>query len=138
MASILDVAPTLLDAAGIEEPEGVQGCSLREALRGDAIPSRTAALTENDDDFVPMKMRVLTTMDWKLVYYCGEEFGELYDRRNDPDEMVNLWNDAGYAPQRAELKDMLLEEVMCSLDVSNGRRQSPHPLRAIKWTPRHR
>ena len=137
MASTLDIAPTLLDVAGLEEPEGVQGCSLKEALSGEARTARTAALTENDDDFVAMKMRVLTTTDWKLVYYCGEELGELYDRRNDPHEMVNLWNDAGYAARRTELMGILLEEIMCGLDVSNGRRQPPHPPQAIKWTPKH-
>jgi uncharacterized sulfatase len=136
-SSTLDIAPTLLDLAGIEEPEGVQGSSQRAVLAGSSAPTRRAALTENDDDFVPMKMRVLTTAGWKLVYYAGKELGELYDRRSDPNEMINLWDDIGYAHRKAELMDILFEEVICSLDVSNGRRQTPHPPQAIKWTPRH-
>jgi arylsulfatase len=136
MASALDIAPTLLELAGIEECEGVQGSSLAGVLRGLAAPTRQAALTENDDDFVPARMRTLTTADWRLTYYCGEDFGELYDRRNDPQELVNLWNDKGYASRKAELLAMLMEEVVCSIDVSNGRVQQPRAP-TPKWTPRH-
>ena len=87
--------------------------------------------------FSPMRMRVLTTADWKLVIYAGEDFGELYDRRNDPAEIHNLWSNTDYAMQRAELYEMLMEEILCSLDVINGRRQSPAPIIAQKWIPRH-
>jgi len=137
VTSLLDVTPTILDIAGVEEPEGVQGVSLRQVLAGEEKTTRRAVLTENDDDFVPMRMRVLTTADWKLVIYAGEDFGELYDRRNDPAEIHNLWSNTDYAMQRAELYEMLMEEILCSLDVINGRRQSPAPIIAQKWIPRH-
>jgi hypothetical protein len=84
-----------------------------------------------------MKMRVLTTAGWKLVTYAGETYGELYDRHNDPDEMRNRWYDPECAQIKAELRGMLFEEVMCSLDVINGRRQSPSPPKAVKWVPTH-
>jgi hypothetical protein len=84
-----------------------------------------------------MKMRVLTTSDWKLVAYAGETYGELYDRRSDPDEMINRWSDPACAAIRAKLQAMLFEEVMCSLDVINGRRQSPSPPQSVKWIPKH-
>jgi len=137
VASLLDVAPTILDWSHIAEPEGVQGGSLASTLAGQAAPRRTAALTENDDDFVPMKMRVLTTNDWKLVTYVGETYGELYDRHNDPDEMLNRWSNPDFAQIKAGLREMLFEEVMCSFDVINGRRQSPSPPKSVKWVPRH-
>ena len=136
ISSVLDIAPSLLDIAGIEEPEGVQGCSMKQALAGQQPLARQAALTENDDDFVPMKVRTLTTRDWKLTYYCGQELGELYDRKNDPEEMTNRWNDPALDAVRAELTGMLMEEIMCSFDVSNGRGQNPRPPLA-KWVPRH-
>ena len=136
VASVLDIAPSLLDITGIDEPEGVQGCSMKQVLAGEQPLSRQAALTENDDDFVPMKLRTITTGDWRLSYYFGQEFGELYDRKNDPDEMTNLWNNPAHGSTRAELMEMLMEEVMCSFDVSNGRVQNPSPPRT-KWIPRH-
>jgi hypothetical protein len=49
---------------------------------GDAPPPRDAVLTENDDDFLPMRARTLATRDWKITLYAGSEEGELHDRRN--------------------------------------------------------
>ena len=94
------------------------------------------ALIENDDDFVPMKIRNLLSLDWKLTYFCGENSGELYDRRNDPDEMINLWSDPACSHVKSGLMGMLMEEVMCSFDVANGRVQQPSPP-ARKWISRH-
>ncbi|MEM7131909.1 MAG: sulfatase-like hydrolase/transferase [Chloroflexota bacterium] len=136
IASTLDIAPTLLDMVGAREPEGVQGISMREVLSGSKSNVRQAALTENDDDFVPMKARTLTTLQWKLSYYAGHEFGELYNRQADPQELTNLWSEAEYTFVKRELNELLMEEILCTLDVSNGRRQEPKP-KATKWTPRY-
>ncbi|MCY4526547.1 MAG: DUF4976 domain-containing protein, partial [Anaerolineaceae bacterium] len=64
---------------------------------------------------------------WKLVHYLNGQPGELYDRANDPAEMTNLWSEAEYAPLRASLTARLLDEVICSQEMRNGRRQSPAP-----------
>ena len=45
--SHVDVVPTLLDAAGVEVPYGVQGASLRPVLTGDADSLRSFALVEH-------------------------------------------------------------------------------------------
>ena len=89
VVSTLDIAPTLLELADVELPEGVQGHSMRAQLGGDPSPLRSVMLSENDDDFVPTKMRVLTSARWKLMQYLNEPVGELYYRINDPGEMRN-------------------------------------------------
>ena len=127
VASTLDIAPTLLELAGIELPEGIQGHSTCAQPGCNPVPLRSAALSENDDDFVPMKMRVRTSARWKLVHYLNEPKGELYDRVNDPGEMRNLWAEAQYNALRAQLTAQLLDEVICSQEMRNGRRQSPAP-----------
>lgn len=132
MATTLDIAPTLLDIAKIPEPEGMQGLSLMATLRGIENGLRDAVLTENDDDFVPMRMRTITTTRWKLTYYLHQELGELIDRKNDPDEMINLWHNSEYDEVKQELMKMLLEMTLSSIDTVNGRRQSPAP-RVPKW-----
>ena len=136
VASVLDIAPSLLDVAGIHEPEGIQGCSTKKVLAGEESLRRQLAMIENDDDFAPMKARTLVSLDWKLTYFCGENFGELYDRRNDPDEMINLWSDPACSHIKSELIGMLMEEIMCSFDVANGRVQQPSPP-VRKWISRH-
>ena len=127
IASTLDIAPTLLELAGVELPEGVPGHSMHAQPGGDPSPLRSAALSENDDDFVPMKMRVLTSARWKLVHYLNEPVGELYDRVKDPGEMRNLWAEPQHNALRAQLTAQLLDEVICSQEMRNGRRQSPAP-----------
>ncbi|HHT27488.1 MAG TPA: sulfatase-like hydrolase/transferase [Firmicutes bacterium] len=135
IASTVDIAPTLLDLIGVPEPAGLNGVSMAKALVAGGPLPRTAALTENDDDFVPMKARALTTSDWKCVWYCGEALGELYHRKNDPHELRNLWQDEAYQQVKTELLQRLLEEVVCALDVSNGRVQAPRAP-VPKWLPK--
>ena len=74
-----------------------------------------------------MKMRVLTSARWKLVHCLNEPIGELYDRVKDPGEMRNLWAEPQHNALRAQLTAQLLDEVICSQEMRNGRRQSPAP-----------
>ena len=135
-ASTLDIAATLWDLAGVAEPEGVQGISFAPALRGTGPYRRTAALTENDDDMMPARLRTLTTTRWRLTAYAGGAEGELYDRIADPQETHNRYADPDYADTRRELKAMLFEEVLCACDYANARRQQPAPP-PRHWVPSH-
>ena len=105
---------------------------MRAQLIDNVSPVRQVAITENDDDFVPMRARVLTTNDWKVVRYGGTPFGELYDRQTDPNEEHNLWNHPAYAEVQTELTQRLLDELLYSVDTLNGRVQIPRPLSG-KW-----
>ena len=135
IASTVDLAPTLLSLAGVAPPEATQGVSMAPALASEGPLPRDAALTENDDDFVPMRMRTLTSKEWKLTWYCGEEDGELYDRRGDPNELTNRWHDPAVRSVRDSLMHTLLEHVVCAVDSSNGRTQIPAP-QVATFTPR--
>ncbi|MBT3274963.1 MAG: sulfatase-like hydrolase/transferase [Spirochaetales bacterium] len=135
IGSTIDITPTVLDWAGVEEPEALQGISQLAALNGEGSTHRSAALTENDDDLGSLKMRTVTTAEWKMVRYAGSEENELYNRIDDPDEMRNLWGDTAYAPVVSELNEILIEELMCSFDQANGRVQNPKP-DIVKWVPK--
>lgn len=123
--STLDITPTILDYAGISEPEGTQGCSIMQRLSGAASPRPGAALVENDDDFAALRMRTLITPRWRLTYYHGQPWGELIDRERDPLEMRNLWHDPAHSAVKQRLLTQLLDEVAASIDMRNGRRQQP-------------
>ena len=55
--------------------------------------------------------------DYKLTYYAGERFGELYDRNADPDEFVNHWDDPDYADVKAELLKQLTDRIIETEDT---------------------
>ncbi|MFW5856521.1 MAG: sulfatase, partial [Planctomycetota bacterium] len=127
IASLVDVAPTLLDLAGVAEPPALQGLSLRSGLDGASSWPRDAALTENDDDMAGLRLRTLTTADWTLTLYAGSDYGELYDRRADPEQRRNLWRDPAHATTKGRLLQRLADHMLCAVDGSNGRTQLPAP-----------
>ncbi len=99
----IDIAPTALTAAGVDLPDQLEGAPLQTT--GD----REHTLTENDFDIViKLRLRTLTTRDWKVTRYEDTpEVGELYALSEDPDELVNRWDDGECAPIRAELLEAL-------------------------------
>ncbi len=123
--STLDIAPTLLDMANIAEPESLQGRTLKPRLLDASLPSPSIALVENDDDFAALRMRSIITAQWRLTYYLNQDWGELIDREQDPQELRNLWHDPAHEPVKQELLLQLLQEVSASIDMQNGRKQRP-------------
>jgi arylsulfatase A-like enzyme len=126
MALNVDIAPTILDLAGIPAPAGTQGCSLvplrnsadrpasRPALRPAVrpadrqIPFLKGEKTKWRDDFlcgfwrefrgIPRSEGVRTEQ-WKYMRYFDQNpaYEELYDLSQDPHEERNLARDPGQA-----------------------------------------
>lgn len=135
--TLLDLAPTLLDWAGIEEPEGLTGVSQRAALEGQKTGIRECVMVENDDDSPPMRMRTLVTGEWKLTLFADRTSGQLYHLREDPDELNNLWEAPDYIDIQRSLERRLLDEVILAGEFRNGRKQKPAPP-VPKLTPARR
>jgi arylsulfatase A-like enzyme len=126
LASHLDFAPTILDLAGVPIPEGRvppepeapaqrpawPGRSLAPMLRGETVAVQDAVIIENDEDYLGMRQRTLVTPDHHLTCYAGEDYGELYDLRDDPRQLVNRWGDAAYRECRRDLQAALLYRLM--------------------------
>ena len=101
MASNLDVAPTLLDAAGVAPPAGLDGVSL---LAGDT--GREFVVSENHGHFDKNIGRALMAGDWKYVYNSGQ-MEELYHLGRDPWELCNRAAQPEYADRLAHMRDLL-------------------------------
>lgn len=121
----VDILPTILDYAGAPVPYGAQGMSMAPVLRGDKGAGREYAMTEFNCYDWGLSVRTITGRDYKLTVYAGEEYGELYDRRRDPGELVNRWDDPEYAAIRGRLEKRLLDRVIESEDTL--------PLRIAKY-----
>lgn len=108
-----DVAPTILDLAGADIPEYMQGLSLKPLLEQKADTEwRHSFLYEYFvDDAYPYAgptMTAVRTDSFKLIDSdLEDDIDELYDLENDPGEMRNLISDPDYA----EILDGLRTEL---------------------------
>lgn len=91
----IDMAPTILDYAGIPTPEYMQGNSMRDLIEGKPTNWRSSFLFEYYvDDAYPYAgpdMLAIRTDRYKLVDNNLEnDIDELYDMAQDPGEINNL------------------------------------------------
>jgi arylsulfatase A-like enzyme len=101
MALNVDLAPTLLDLAGLALPKATQGRSLVPLLKGEKPPEwRTDFFHEHlfDHPQIPKYEGVRTERHTYLRYFEQQPvYEELYDHVADPDEERNLVGDPAHA-----------------------------------------
>lgn len=112
LQGLIDLAPTWLSLCGIPAVPEFEGVDQSAAWRGDTEKVREAIVVEDRPHDGPFNQRVYITDRWKLVAYANPDYGELYDLREDPNQIRNLWNDPGYAERRFRLLQGLLTEEM--------------------------
>ena len=109
----IDIAPTILQLAGLEAPGHMQGKSLLPLMRNPDQPFREDFFYEHrfragaDDKHIEASEGV-RTRDWKYIRYIdheGEEAEELYHLKDDPLEMRDLSG----SPEAAAVLDRLRE-----------------------------
>ena len=107
----IDLAPTILDLAGVEKPSYMQGESMVKLISGKKDKSwRKSILFEYYvDDAWPYagpNQVAVRTKKYKLIdNFLEDDIDELYDLVNDPGEMKNLINDDDYNSIEKELRD---------------------------------
>jgi uncharacterized sulfatase len=123
--SHIDLLPTMLDLAGLDVPEIMEGESLRRYLQGAEDSDRQVFVgygryeIEHDSWGGFQPVRCVVTRQHKLVINLLSS-DELYDRENDPAEMVNLIDRPEYAQTRATLHDRLLDWMNEKRDPFRG------------------
>ena len=112
-AGTIDLFPTLLEMAGVAEPEPspVQGASLVPAMADGSYRIRDDVFIENAGP-----RRTIRTHDALLTWHGRDTRGELYDLANDPNCFVNLWDDPGATARKADLIDQLLNRMTQNVD----------------------
>lgn len=106
----IDVAPTLLELAGVPAPETMQGRSVLPLLAGQVRAWRTSFLYEYWMDLTDRVPRMLgvRTGEWKLIRYPDiDDIDEMYDLKQDPYEMTNLALLPKYAVKHKQLSEEL-------------------------------
>ncbi len=105
LVELIDIAPTLLDAAGLPRYAGMQAKSLWSLLMGDA------SLDHLHDDLYceyynawshkDAHATMVRTDRYKLVAYHGQHTGELYDLETDPQRDQQLVGQPGLHRRQA-------------------------------------
>lgn len=120
MVQNIDIAPTLLDAAGLQVPKNMDGRSIMPLLRGEDVPWREAIYYEYywERNF-PQTPTVhgVRTDRFKYIHYHGIwDIDELYDLQNDPNEMNNLIS----SPEHQDLVKKMNKMMYDWLERTNG------------------
>lgn len=110
LASSIDLAPTVLELAGLRPHAGMRGASLAPLLGG-TVPRdwRRSVLIEYFSDSVWPRMasmgyQAVRTRRWKYIRYAElSGMDEIYDLQADPWELRNLCGDSGTAEIQARL-----------------------------------
>lgn len=101
VVEFVDLYPTLVEAAGLTAPEGLDGRSLLPLLHDPLSPWEGSAITQilrpaDDRLAAPVMGRSVRTERWRYTEWNGGEVGrELYDHASDPGEFRNLALDPG-------------------------------------------
>jgi len=102
MVQNLDYAQTMLEMANIEAPDDMQGESLVPLLKDqdDLWDREEVYYHYYEYPAVHMVKRHygIVTEDYKLIHFYHDiDEWELYDRKNDPQELNNVYNDPDYS-----------------------------------------
>jgi N-acetylglucosamine-6-sulfatase len=117
MVLSIDIAPTMLELAGVTPPDNLHGISLAPILDGGNPEWRSSFLVEYYSDTVferifELGYKAVRTDRYKYIQYVDlDGMNELYDLSADPYELRNVINDPRYAEtlteMQAELKRLL-------------------------------
>jgi arylsulfatase len=132
LVELVDVAPTLMEAAGLDIYPAMQGKSLWGLLQGEECLGEHRADVYSEYYNACFRHRdplAYVTMLFdgvhKLVRYHGLGDGELYDLEADPNETHNRWNDPKYREAKTELLSRLTDRMAWTCD--------PMPERKAWW-----
>jgi arylsulfatase A-like enzyme len=104
----LDFGETFLDYAGARVPEDMQGRSLRPLLQGRTPGDWRKSMYYHYYEYPAVhsvkRHYGVRTDRYKLIHFYNDiDEWELYDLKNDPDEMRNVYGDPAYAETVKEL-----------------------------------
>jgi arylsulfatase len=123
LVELVDLAPTLLEAAGLPPHPGMQGRSLWPMLTGraddrhrDDVYCEHYGTTHHQPGQEPAYATMVRTGRHKLVAWHGKRTGELYDLDKDATEARNLWDEPDAAWLKLELLQRMCDRMAWTVD----------------------
>ncbi|WP_222536160.1 sulfatase family protein [Pedobacter polysacchareus] len=110
----LDIAPTMLDAAGIAIPKDVQGKSMLPQLKDSKTAGRKVMFYhyyENGEHSVSPHFGIRNSRYKLIRFYKRVNSWELFDLQKDPNELNNLYGQKGYEKITDQMKKELDAQI---------------------------
>jgi arylsulfatase A-like enzyme len=112
LALNVDLAPTILDAAGIDAPKGMQGKSLTPLLRDAKASWRSEFFYEHAiiqrKEFIPAS-QALVRYDEKYMFWPDFKVEQFFDLTKDPLEEIDRIADPSYASKISAMRKRFAE-----------------------------
>lgn len=138
VVSLLDILPTLLEAAGLPSPSCLDGTSFAQLIGTEKLAAERQSVTEytryelGHDGFGGLQpLRAYVRGPWKLVLNLHQT-DELYHLGDDPQEMRNLIDSPAHAATRDQLHEELIEWMYAHSDPQRGEPWEVRPWHAIR------
>ena len=117
LVSIMDIAPTVIEASGSEPLSKCMGRSLMPFLKDEKPDNwRDSIYAQCNGVEVYMTRRMVVDSNYKFVY-SPTDVDELYDLKDDPHEMKNLADDPEYQKVKRQMLKKMWEHVIDSEDT---------------------
>jgi len=108
MQSLVDLAPTFLSLSGLSIPRTMTGKDQSSVWLGKKEAVRDHIICENRHEPTTIHVKTYVNERYKITVYYNQSYGEIFDLKEDPDEMNNLWNDERFTTLK---KDLLLQLI---------------------------
>ena len=103
LQSLVDLAPTFLSMCGIKIPYDMTGIDQTKAWTDENVKLRDHVICENHHEPTTIHLKTYVDERYKLTVYYNQTYGELFDLKEDPKELNNLWDNEKYKELKSEL-----------------------------------
>ncbi|MBD3195140.1 MAG: sulfatase-like hydrolase/transferase [Candidatus Lokiarchaeota archaeon] len=123
LISSIDIPKTILELLHINprhHPPKMQGIDFSPVFRDPLKKLRNSCLIMEDEELGPngpliIKLRHLITETYKLTIYDDiNDYGDLYNRKDDPYELNNLYDSSNHQGVRNDLLDKMIHALLNS------------------------
>jgi len=111
LVEISDLAPTILDYAGVPKPDVVPTRSLRPVLEGERDDHRDSVLCEYTTNDRSRRSKCVRTDRYKYVFHGTDREDEFYDLEDDPEELNNRIDDPARREEVTRHRALLLDRL---------------------------
>ena len=122
LVELVDLAPTMLEAAGLDAPARMQGKSFWSLIRGEGDPHRhkeyvVSEYNDGQANFPPEHGTMVFDGRIKSCFYQSLGLMEVYDHRSDPNEHENLVRTGLSALDRAAIVEEHFRRWLATSDA---------------------